>query len=216
MEQWKSSSSHDRTSTWPLFGGVFRNYRPWPMILVCGGLVVFYLCRKHGISFRQIARLNLYRSCIRLIKYCYRYFVPQTVHCQVECYGQGEIHHEIVKKLNITEEPGAPLILFVYKVSRETEDLRNALQWIEGNTGREKEDICAVILLEKCLGKQNLSMAVAHQGVFGTNSVVVRIFWEQQRNSSGKILKDSSNKTAMAKVREKIMERQGSPAGGGH
>ncbi|XP_062895048.1 uncharacterized protein LOC134341175 isoform X2 [Mobula hypostoma] len=134
----------------------------------------------------------------------------------VECYGQGEIHHEIVKKLNITEEPGAPLILFVYKVSRETEDLRNALQWIEGNTGREKEDICAVILLEKCLGKQNLSMAVAHQGVFGTNSVVVRIFWEQQRNSSGKILKDSSNKTAMAKVREKIMERQGSPAGGGH
>ncbi|XP_072106826.1 uncharacterized protein [Mobula birostris] len=210
MEQWKSSSSYDRTSTWPLFGGVFRNYHPWPMILACGGLVVFYLCRKHGIPFRQIARLNPHGSCIRLIKYCYRYFVPQTVHCQVwkerilpvewkhvvvvpvlkpvECYGQGEIHHEIVKKLNITEEPGAPLILFVYKVSRETEDLRHALQWIE----------------------------VAHQGVFGTNSVVVRIFWEQQWNSSGKILKDSSNKTAMAKVREKIMERQGSPAGGGH
>ncbi|XP_062895074.1 uncharacterized protein LOC134341188 isoform X3 [Mobula hypostoma] len=57
--------------------------------------------------------------------------LPRTLLCQVKCYGQGKVHHEIVKKLNMIEGPGAPLVLFVYKVSRETEDLRNALQWIE-------------------------------------------------------------------------------------
>ncbi|XP_072910379.1 uncharacterized protein [Hemitrygon akajei] len=123
----------------------------------------------------------------------------------VECYGQGQIHHNIMKKLNIIEKPGAPLVLFVYKVSRETEDLRNALQWIKGSQ-RRRDDICTVILLEKSSDKQKVSVEVAHQGTFSDNTVVVRILWEQQWNSSAKIHHSPNNRVAMAKVKKRIME----------
>ncbi|GCC18312.1 hypothetical protein chiPu_0022078, partial [Chiloscyllium punctatum] len=52
--------------------------------------------------------------------------------CQVECYGRGTVHKDICSNLNIKHaaEANIPCILFVYKVSREIEDLRNALRWI--------------------------------------------------------------------------------------
>ncbi|XP_062895073.1 uncharacterized protein LOC134341188 isoform X2 [Mobula hypostoma] len=134
--------------------------------------------------------------------------LPRTLLCQVKCYGQGKVHHEIVKKLNMIEGPGAPLVLFVYKVSRETEDLRNALQWIEGNEERNRGDIRAVILLEKSLDKQKKPVEVAHEGMFGTNAVVVRILWQQQWNSPDKILDGLSNEEAMEKVKQSILQCQ--------
>ncbi|XP_055486215.1 uncharacterized protein LOC129693413 isoform X3 [Leucoraja erinacea] len=107
----------------------------------------------------------------------------KTVHCQVECYGEGNVHTDIVRLLNISvcENPGIPLVLFIYKVSRETVDLRNALQWIEDNRGRKKEDICAVILLEKFSDTDKKPVEVAHLGMFNEKTAVVRILWEHRQ-----------------------------------
>ncbi|XP_059825359.1 uncharacterized protein LOC132393926 [Hypanus sabinus] len=130
--------------------------------------------------------------------------------CQVECYGKGNVHLYIERKLNfsVLEKQDAPLVLFVYKVSRELEDLRNALQWIEGDRGRKKEEICAVILLEKFLNKWNKPVEVDHQGIFDDKTVVVRILWD----APNRIQESRSNKEAMDKVKRIIIEWN--PAGG--
>ncbi|XP_072123006.1 uncharacterized protein [Mobula birostris] len=131
--------------------------------------------------------------------------------CNVLCYGQGDVHKKIVKKLKITqyEEPDIPYVLFVYSVSRETEDLRNALQWVTEKQGERREDICAVVLLEKSLDKQSKPEYVAHQGMFDDKTVVVRILWKQEKNSASKIRKGpKSNSEAMKKIKESIKECQ--------
>ncbi|XP_062895078.1 uncharacterized protein LOC134341190 isoform X2 [Mobula hypostoma] len=131
--------------------------------------------------------------------------------CNVQCYGRGDIHEEIVKKLEITqcERPDFPCILFVYKVSRETEDLRNALQWVTEKQGVRREDIGAVVLLEKSLDKRSKSVDVAHQGMFDDKTVVVRILWKQRQNSTGKIPKSPiSNLQAMDKIKQSIKKCQ--------
>ncbi|XP_041032818.1 uncharacterized protein LOC121271116 isoform X2 [Carcharodon carcharias] len=86
---------------------------------------------------------------------------------KVECYGQGKIHEDILKQMDITicgEDPGIPCILFVYKISRDIEDLRNALRWVEMIRGIQREDICTMILLEKDSNKQEKPIEVDHQG----------------------------------------------------
>ncbi|XP_059838200.1 uncharacterized protein LOC132400802 [Hypanus sabinus] len=183
MEPSESPASRDRDLSWSWL---------W-VVLILGIIFLIILCLwcwcKNRVRSILSGRFN--RS--------YR-----TLPCQVECYGQGQIHTDIVKKLNITEEPGAPLVLFVYKATRETEDLRNALQWIEGNRKRSRDEICAVILLEKSLDKQKKPVEVAHQGMFDANTVVVRILWQQRRNSPDNILDGPSNKAAMEKVKQSI------------
>ncbi|XP_059825313.1 uncharacterized protein LOC132393901 isoform X2 [Hypanus sabinus] len=139
--------------------------------------------------------------------------------CNVQCYGQGDVHDKIVKKLKITRcaDPGVPCVLFVYNVSREAEDLQNALQWVKGKQGVSREDVCAVILLEKSLAKESKPEDVAHQGMFDDKTVVVRILWKR-KNSASKIRKGPrSNSNAMRKIRASIEKRQGSgkdPQGG--
>ncbi|XP_072910327.1 uncharacterized protein [Hemitrygon akajei] len=175
------------------------------VLLILGVIVVISLCLwcccKKDVRLRDIPG-HLYD----------RFFksygtLPRTLYCQVECYGQGKIHHEIVKRLNIIEGRGFPLLLFVYKVTRETEDLRSALRWIEGK-GEKREDIYAVILLEKCLDKQKKPVEVAHQGMFDANTVAVRILWQQLQNSPDKVLDCPSNREAMDKVRQSITDFQ--------
>ncbi|XP_059825374.1 uncharacterized protein LOC132393930 isoform X1 [Hypanus sabinus] len=175
------------------------------VLLILGVIVVIVLCLwcccEKGVRLRDIPG-HLYD----------RFFksygtVPRTLYCQVQSYGQGNVHHEIVKRLNIIEGRGFPLVLFVYKVTRETEDLRNALQWIEGK-GEKREDIYAAILLEKCLDKQKKPVEVAHQGMFDANTVAVRILYQQQRNAPDKILDCPSNREAMEKVRWSITDFQ--------
>ncbi|XP_072910230.1 uncharacterized protein [Hemitrygon akajei] len=131
--------------------------------------------------------------------------------CNVQCYGRGNVHQKIVKELHISprEEPGVPCVLFVYKVSHEIQDLRNALQWVTEKQGVRREDIGVVILLEKCWDKVYKPVEVAHQGMFDANTVVVRILWEQLRwNSPVKIQESLSNKEAMDKVKRSISKCQ--------
>ncbi|XP_059825010.1 uncharacterized protein LOC132393582 [Hypanus sabinus] len=185
------------------FIGSHRNILLVPAVCALG----YYFCWR----FRVRQKLRQLR--VRLNE-CYRYFYPRTLYCQVECYGQGKIHHDIMRQLNITEGQEAPLVLFVYKVSRETEDLRNALQWIEGSRGRKSEGICAVILLEKSWNKQNKLVEVAHQGIFDANCLVVRILWEHPWYSPARAWNNPSNREAMDKVKQRIMEWQRSPVEG--
>ncbi|XP_051901522.1 uncharacterized protein LOC127587266 [Pristis pectinata] len=98
-----------------------------------------------------------------------------TSQCNVQCYGRGDIHEEVVKRLHISrcEEPRIPCVLFVYKVSLEIEDFQNALQWVTETQSVKREDICAVVLLEKSLDKLHKPVEVAYQGMFDTNTVVV-------------------------------------------
>lgn len=139
---------------------------------------------------------------------------PKTFDCQVECYGQGKVHTNIMKLLKIShcENPGIPIVLFIYKVSRETVDLRNALQWIEDIQGRKKEDICAVILLEKSSDTDKKLVEVAHLGMFDEKTAVVRILWKHRRfplsRSHEKIQKGSSR--AMDRIKQSIQEWQNS------
>ncbi|XP_072910190.1 uncharacterized protein [Hemitrygon akajei] len=131
--------------------------------------------------------------------------------CQVQCYGRGDVHEMIVKELHISpcEGPGVPCLLFVYEVSCQDEDLRNALQWVTEKQGVKREDISVVILLEKCWDKVYKPEEVAHQGMFDANTVVVRILWKQQWwNSPVKIRKSLSNKEAMDKVKRSISKCQ--------
>ncbi|XP_059825335.1 uncharacterized protein LOC132393912 isoform X2 [Hypanus sabinus] len=131
--------------------------------------------------------------------------------CQVQCYGRGDVHEKIVEELHISpcEGPGVPCLLFVYEVSCQDEDLRNALQWVTEKQGVKREDISVVILLEKCLDKVYKPVEVAHQGMFDANTVVLRILWEQQWwNSPVKILDSPSNKEVMDKVKRCISKSQ--------
>ncbi|XP_072910423.1 uncharacterized protein [Hemitrygon akajei] len=216
MEPPQLSGNRDWTPNlfWSWFNGIYRN-RPWRFLLLPGVCALgCYFCRRFRVSLLDIFRQNL-RQLHVLLNYCYRYFYPRTLYCQVECYGQGKIHHVIMRQLNITEGQEVPLVLFVYKVSREIEDLRNALQWIEGSRGRKREGICAVILLEKSWNNQNKPVEVAHQGIFDANCLVVRILWEQPWNSPARAQNNPSNREAMDKVKQRIMELQRSPAEGG-
>ncbi|XP_072918306.1 uncharacterized protein [Hemitrygon akajei] len=129
----------------------------------------------------------------------------------VQCYGRGDVNEKIVKELDISpcEGPGVPCLLFVYNVSREIEDLRNALQWVTEKQGVKREDIGVVILLEKCWDKVYKPEEVAHQGIFDAKTVVLRILWEQLRwNSPVKIQESRSNKEAMDKVKRSINKCQ--------
>ncbi|XP_059825235.1 uncharacterized protein LOC132393843 isoform X3 [Hypanus sabinus] len=104
----------------------------------------------------------------------------EKLNCNVQCYGQGDVHAEIVKELNINqcEEPRIPCVLFVYKVSRETEDFRNALQWVTGGGRVRKEDICAVILLQKSrdVGEGQIR---TYPGIFHEGTAVHRVPWRE-------------------------------------
>ncbi|XP_078092147.1 uncharacterized protein LOC144508204 [Mustelus asterias] len=105
---------------------------------------------------------------------------------QVECYGQGKIHEDIVKELNISKHegrPGTPCILFVYKVSQENEDLRNALQWVTDKGAIRKEDIRFVFLLVK-IPEKSKKMEVelrTEPELFHKETKVVRIHWNETR-----------------------------------
>ncbi|XP_055486216.1 uncharacterized protein LOC129693413 isoform X4 [Leucoraja erinacea] len=49
------------------------------------------------------------------------------------------------------------------------------------NRGRKKEDICAVILLEKFSDTDKKPVEVAHLGMFNEKTAVVRILWEHRQ-----------------------------------
>ncbi|XP_062895079.1 uncharacterized protein LOC134341190 isoform X3 [Mobula hypostoma] len=75
--------------------------------------------------------------------------------------------------------------------------------------GVRREDIGAVVLLEKSLDKRSKSVDVAHQGMFDDKTVVVRILWKQRQNSTGKIPKSPiSNLQAMDKIKQSIKKCQ--------
>ncbi|XP_059829862.1 uncharacterized protein LOC132396337 [Hypanus sabinus] len=112
-----------------------------------------------------------------------RYIIDRSsekLQCNVQCYGRGDVHEKSVKELNISsgEGPEIPCVLFVFKVSREIEDLRNSLQWVTEKQGLKRRNICAVILVDKCLHKWKMPVEVNHQGIFDTDTVVVRILWD--------------------------------------
>ncbi|XP_072910299.1 uncharacterized protein [Hemitrygon akajei] len=104
----------------------------------------------------------------------------ERLQCNVQCYGRGAVHEEIVKELNINqcEGPRIPCVLFVYKVSREIEDFRNALQWVTGDGRARKEDIRAVILLQKSrdVGEGQIR---TYPGLFHEGTAVHRVFWSE-------------------------------------
>ncbi|XP_032870061.1 uncharacterized protein LOC116967540 isoform X2 [Amblyraja radiata] len=135
---------------------------------------------------------------------------------QMECYGEGNVHTDIVRLLNISicEKPGIPLVLFIYKVSHETVDLRNALQWIEDKRGRKREDICAVILLEKSSDTDKKPVEVDHLGTFDEKTAVVRIRLIPFYGSREKLQKGPRTNRAMDIIKQSILGWQSSPAGG--
>ncbi|XP_041032820.1 uncharacterized protein LOC121271118 isoform X2 [Carcharodon carcharias] len=107
----------------------------------------------------------------------------QQISAKVKCYGEGSIHEAILKKLNISGHdggPGVPCILFVYKVSRENEDLRNALRCITENGTTQKEDIFVVFLLTKIsknckdVGEEKITGL----DLFHEDTKVFRILWK--------------------------------------
>ncbi|XP_072106719.1 uncharacterized protein [Mobula birostris] len=104
----------------------------------------------------------------------------EKLQCNVQCYGRGSVHEEIVKKLNINqcERPRIPCVLFVYNVSHEIEDFRNALQWVTGGGRARKEDTCAVILLQKSqdVGEEKLRTC---PGLFHEGTAVHRVLWRE-------------------------------------
>uniref|UniRef100_UPI00398E8D93 uncharacterized protein n=1 Tax=Pristiophorus japonicus TaxID=55135 RepID=UPI00398E8D93 len=138
----------------------------------------------------------------------------------VESYGQGEAHEDFVNRMGnprSVEDPGIPCVLFVYKVSRETEDLRNALQWIERDRAIKREDICAVVLLEKASNQHDKPVEVTHGGVFDEQTAVVRILWKETSQRQwfppslkycGKVQEGPRYREAMDKVTESIKKRQ--------
>ncbi|XP_067831382.1 uncharacterized protein [Heptranchias perlo] len=136
----------------------------------------------------------------------------EKLRCQVECYGQGKIHEDILKKLETSScegGPGIPCILFVYKVSREIEDLRNAQQWITKNETIQKEDICAVFLLEKISEKSKVGEEmITVPDLFHEDTKVVRVLWKE-KDALWKMLVSNpfSCPEAIQTVREIIRQR---------
>ncbi|XP_062912711.1 uncharacterized protein LOC134350864 [Mobula hypostoma] len=106
-----------------------------------------------------------------------------------KCYSQGDVHEKIVKELGIypCEGPGVPCVLFVYRVSHESQYLQNALHWVTGGGRAQKEDICAVILLQKSrdVGEGQIR---TYPRLFHEGTAVHRVLW---RETSG-ILKRRS------------------------
>ncbi|XP_072122155.1 uncharacterized protein [Mobula birostris] len=98
----------------------------------------------------------------------------------VQCYGRGDVHEKIVKELKICqcEGPGVPCVLFVYKVSHENQDLRDALQWVTRGETVRKEDICSVILLQKS-GDFRVNKMMTDPGLFHEGTNVFQIFWTE-------------------------------------
>ncbi|XP_072106401.1 uncharacterized protein [Mobula birostris] len=98
----------------------------------------------------------------------------------VQCYGRGDVHEKIVKELKICqcEGPGVPCVLFVYKVSHENQDLRDALQWVTGGETVRKEDICSVILLQKS-GDFGVNKMMTDPELFHEGTNVFQIFWTE-------------------------------------
>ncbi|XP_078092337.1 uncharacterized protein LOC144508359 [Mustelus asterias] len=126
---------------------------------------------------------------------------------KVECYGEGNVH----KDLLMGGHSRNPCVLVVYKVSRETEDLRNALKWVQTNQGVQREDICTVILLEKVSNTHARPVEVDHQGVFDDRTMVVRILWENHPFSlrcCDRVQKGPRYKKAMEKVIQSISATQ--------
>ncbi|XP_043539276.1 uncharacterized protein LOC122544264 [Chiloscyllium plagiosum] len=109
-----------------------------------------------------------------------------SVSFKVKCYGQGKVHEDILKNLKISKcegGAGSPCILFVYKVSRTNEDLRNALEWITNleNETTQKEDIFVAFLLEKISGesKDLGEEMITDLDVFHENTKVFRVLWKE-------------------------------------
>ncbi|GCC16636.1 hypothetical protein chiPu_0020356 [Chiloscyllium punctatum] len=109
-----------------------------------------------------------------------------SVSFKVKCYGQGKVHEDILKKLKISKcegGAGSPCILFIYKVSRTNEDLRNALEWIANleNETTQKEDIFVAFLLEKISGKSKDlgEEMITDLDVFHENTKVFRVLWKE-------------------------------------
>ncbi|XP_078092338.1 uncharacterized protein LOC144508360 [Mustelus asterias] len=129
------------------------------------------------------------------------------VNYKVKCYGRGKVHEAILKKLNISERedgPGIPCILFVYKVSRDNEDLRNALQWATEHGSTRKEDIFVVFLLVKTSEK---SKDVGEEKITGLDffhqDTKVRVLWKETSGSQP----DFSCPEAIRTVTEMISQR---------
>ncbi|XP_067831264.1 uncharacterized protein [Heptranchias perlo] len=138
--------------------------------------------------------------------------------CQVECYGQGKIHEDILKKLETSScegGPGIPCILFVYKVSHEIEDLRNALQWITKNETTQKEDICAVFLLEKISERSEVGeVMITLPDLYHVETKAVRVLWKEM-DALWKMGNPFSCPEAIQTVREIIRQRNSQTRQGG-
>ncbi|XP_072409638.1 uncharacterized protein [Chiloscyllium punctatum] len=127
---------------------------------------------------------------------------------RVECYGKGDIHKDILMNSSVyDDDPRIPYVFYVYKVSREIEDLRNALQYAEKKQTLKKKDICAVILLENASNARNRQIDVNHQGIFDYKTVVVRILWKEKWFLfPRKIQKGPGYQKAMRKVIQSIRD----------
>ncbi|XP_072122169.1 uncharacterized protein [Mobula birostris] len=132
----------------------------------------------------------------------------EKLQCNVQCYGRGAIHKEIVKELNINEceGPRIPCVLFVYNVSREIEGFRNALQWITGGRRARKEDICAVILLQKSLdvgeGKIRTDARLFHEG-----TAVHRVLWRETSDILKRTKADCQCPNTIRAIRQSLSDR---------
>ncbi|XP_059825460.1 uncharacterized protein LOC132393965 isoform X2 [Hypanus sabinus] len=132
----------------------------------------------------------------------------EKLQCNVQCYGRGDVHDEIVKELNINqcEEPRIPCVLFVYKVSHETEDFRNALQWVTGDGRVRKEDICAVILLQKSrdVGEGQIR---TFPGLFHEGTAVHRVLWRETSNILKRWKTDCQCPNTIRAIRRSLSDR---------
>ncbi|XP_060708658.1 uncharacterized protein LOC132833970 [Hemiscyllium ocellatum] len=118
---------------------------------------------------------------IILAIFLYRRLKHRNLRFRVVCYGQGDVHKDILMGSSMSEEDrDIPYVLYVYKVSRELMDLRTALRFVEKKQMLKRKDICAVILLEKVTNAQNKTIDIDHQGIFDGKTVVVRICWEEK------------------------------------
>ncbi|XP_059825561.1 uncharacterized protein LOC132393965 isoform X13 [Hypanus sabinus] len=133
----------------------------------------------------------------------------ERLQCNVQCYGRGDVHAEIVKELNINqcEEPRIPCVLFVYNVSREIEDFRNALQWVTGDGRVWKEDICAVILLQNSrdVGEEQIS---TYPGLFHGETAVHRVLWSETSNFHKRRKADCQCPNTIRAIRRSLRSRE--------
>ncbi|XP_072910385.1 uncharacterized protein [Hemitrygon akajei] len=133
MESVESADPLDLNHTETGSGDYFQDNSWRYAFLVLAIILLISLLLRFLCQIRVISRLRslLTDRFTRLIG-AFRRSLP----CQVECYGKGNVHLYIERKLNLSilQKQDAPLVLFVYKVTRELEDLRNALQWIEERT----------------------------------------------------------------------------------